>query len=223
MTTLIPPEFLFRYTFPVQQIKDLPRRGKRLLNLPTECTLPSLSELARRQDYGRVQIAWNDRGFGISVSVDGKTHPPVGDPEKLGVSDGIRVWIDTRCTQTVHRASRFCHQFEFLPVGGGEDGMQPVATMWPVARASDDPPEVDSDLLPIQSDVREDGYRLEAWLPAEALFGYDPVEQPKLGFMYLLNDSERGLQCLSIGEEFPIVSDPSLWCTLELTSEVQRR
>ena len=101
--------------------------------------------------------------------------------------------------------------------------MQPVATNWPVARASDDPPEVDSDLLPIQSDVRDDGYCLEDWLPAEALFGYDPVEQPRLGFMYLLNDSERGLQCLSIGEEFPIVSDPSLWCTLELTSEAQRR
>lgn len=217
MTALVPPEFLFRYSFPVQHIKGLPRRGKRLLNLPRECTLPSVAELAQRSDFGRVQVAWNDRGIGISVNVDGKTHPPVGDPEKLGQSDGIRVWIDTRCTQTVHRASRFCHQFELLPIGGGEDSMQPAATMWPVARASDDPPEFDSDLLPIQSDVKDDGYRLEVWLPADALHGYDPDEQPRLGFMYALNDSERGLQCLSIGAEFPFASDPSLWCTLELT------
>ncbi len=217
MTALVPPEFLFRYSFPVQQVPHLPRRGKRLLNLPGDCTLPSLAVLAKRSDYGQIQIAWNDRGIGISLSVAGKTHPPVSDPEKLGQTDGIRIWIDTRCTQSVHRANRFCHQFELLPTGGGADGLQPVATMWPVARASDDPPEVDSDLLPIQSEVRDDGYQLEAWLPADALHGYDPVEQPRLGFMSALNDSELGLQCLSIGPEFPFVSDPSLWCTLELT------
>lgn len=217
MTALVPPEFLFRYSFPVQHIQNLPRRGKRLLNLPAECTLPSLAILANRTDFGEVRLAWNDRGLGITVSVDGKTHPPVGDPEKLGRSDGIRLWIDTRCTQNVHRASRFCHQFEVLPVGGGEDGMQPVATMWPVARANDDPPEVDSDLLPIQADISKTGYWLEAWFPVDALNGFDPVEQPRLGFTYALNDTERGLQCLSFGNEFPVDTDPSLWCTLELT------
>ena len=29
------------------------------------------------------------------------------------------VWIDTRNTQNIHRAGRFCHRFAFLPVGAG--------------------------------------------------------------------------------------------------------
>jgi hypothetical protein len=152
----------------------------------------------------------------VSVSVAGKTHPPVSDPERPGETDGLLLWIDTRCTQSVHRAGRYCHLFEFLPAGGGEDGRQPIATQWPVPRAQDDAPHTDSDLLPIKSALDKRGYRLEAWLPAAALHGFDPEHQPRLGFTYVLHDAELGLQCLSIGPEFPFGSDPSLWCTLEL-------
>lgn len=218
MSALLPPEFLFRYTFSATHVSGLPRRGKRLLNLPSDCTLANLAGLTGRPDFGEIRIAWNERGLGVSVGVTGKSHPPVSDPEQLGRTDGLRLWIDTRCTQTVHRAGRFCHQFELLPVGGGEDGLQPVATLWPVARANEDPPPYDSELLPIHSDISDRGYRMEAWLPADALHGYDPDRQPRLGFFYALNDSEYGLQCLSIGPEFPFASDPSLWCTLELVS-----
>ena len=219
MSALLPPEFLFRYTFSAKRITGLPRRGKRLLNLPAECALPSLAGLAKRAEFGEVRIAWNDRGLGVSVTVAGKSGPPLSDPEKLGQSDGLRLWIDTRCTQTVHRAGRFCHQFALLPVGGGEDGLQPIATLWPVARANEDPPAYDSDLLPVQSKISDRDYRLEAWIPADALHGYDPESQPRLGFSYLLNDSELGRQFLSVSDEFPFDADPSLWCTLELVSE----
>ncbi len=219
MSTLLPPEFLFRYTFSAKRMTGLPRRGKRLLNLPPECALTSLARLAERADFGEVRIAWNDRGLGVSVSVAGKSGPPLSDPERLGQLDGLRLWIDTRCTQNVHRAGRFWHQFALHPVGGGEDGLQPVATLWPVARANEDPPAYDSDLLPIQSEISDQGYRLEAWLPADALHGYDPESQPRLGFSYLLHDSELGRQFLSVTEDFPFDADPSLWCALELVSE----
>lgn len=216
MTALLPPEFLFRYMFAAPYVDALPRRGKRLLDLPADCALPSLAEMAGRKDFGEIRIAWNERGLGISVAVAGKSHPPVSDPERLGETDGLRVWVDTRCTQNVHRAGRFCHQFELLPIGGGDDGLQPVVTLWPVARANEDPPPFDSELIPIQSDWNERGYWMEAWLPADALHGFDPEHQPRLGFSYALNDAELGLQCLSVGREFPFPSDPSLWCTLQL-------
>ena len=219
MTALVPPEFLFRYTLSVRRVDRLPRRGKRLLNLPASCDLPSLRDLSDTREFGRLRLAWNDAGLAVSVTVSGKSEPPACDPDRLGQTDGLRIWIDTRNTQSVHRATRYCHQFELLASGGGADGSAPIATAHPIARANDDAPIVDSDLLPIQADGTKEGYRIEAWIPAAALNGYDPSSQSELGFFYALNDQQLGLQTLSVGPEFPFATDPSLWSTLDLADE----
>jgi hypothetical protein len=62
------------------------------------------------------------------------------------------------------------------------------------------------------------GYRLEAWLPGDALTGFDPQANPLLGFYFYVRDAELGEQFLSVGHEFPFAHDPSLWSTLELTA-----
>src|SRR5690606_12120358 len=105
----------------------------------------------------------------------------------------------TRNTQSVHRATRFCQQFEVLPSGGGEDGTAAVMMQRPIARAADEPPPIDVDLIPVQSSMLAGGYDLEVWLPAAALHGFDPARQRKLGFFYTLADRELGLQTLSVG------------------------
>ncbi|GAB4138202.1 MAG: hypothetical protein Tsb009_06160 [Planctomycetaceae bacterium] len=76
----------------------------------------------------------------------------------------------------------------------------------------------DSSEIPIVGDVTENGYWLEAWLSADILTGYDPGNHPALGFSYLLRDSELGDQFLTVGTEFPVSHDPSLWTSLELIS-----
>jgi hypothetical protein len=60
------------------------------------------------------------------------------------------------------------------------------------------------------------GYRLEAFLPAAALNGYDPHEHPRLGVYYCVRDQELGDQFLGVGWDFPFAEDPSLWAVLEL-------
>ena len=60
------------------------------------------------------------------------------------------------------------------------------------------------------------GYRLEAFLPAAALNGFDPQEHPRLGVYYSVRDQELGDQFLSVGWDFPFSDDPSLWAVLEL-------
>jgi hypothetical protein len=67
------------------------------------------------------------------------------------------------------------------------------------------------------SEVRSDGYSLEAWLPATILNGFDPAAQPQLGFFFAVVDAELGLHTLSAGDDFPFASDPSLWSTLQLS------
>ena len=53
-------------------------------------------------------------------------------------------------------------------------------------------------------------------LPAEALNGFDPDTNRRLGFAYQVTDPDRGDQFLGVGREFPVAEDPSLWATLEL-------
>jgi hypothetical protein len=60
------------------------------------------------------------------------------------------------------------------------------------------------------------GWRMEVFLTAEALHGFDPETNRRLGFAYQVTDPVRGDQFLSVGREFPVGEDPSLWATLEL-------
>ena len=127
-----------------------------------------------------------------------------------------RFWIDTRDAHNIHRASRFCHRFIFLPSGGGQRLDQAVAELVPINRAKESPKPVAAGSLRVQSTKRHDGYLLHAFIPASTLTGYDPNETQRLGFSYAVVDRELGWQTFSVGPEFPFVEDPSLWGTLEL-------
>ncbi len=72
-----------------------------------------------------------------------------------------------------------------------------------------------SDVL-LRSHRLKSGYRLEAFLPAAVLNGYDPDQNRRLGFFYAIRDAELGEQLLSAGAVFPYPEDPSLWSVLEL-------
>jgi hypothetical protein len=217
MNQLVTPSFLFRWSFPVVRIDALPHATGRLLDLPEACRLPSVGELDSRRDFADVRLAWNASGFGVSVEVRGRTKKPVCSAAMVERSDGLTVWIDTRNTQGVHRATRFCHQFCLLPLGGGRKSLDPVVVSIPLARAREEVAPPDVSLIQLHSEVTADGYRLEAWLPAAVFIGFDPAASPKLGFHYLVRDLELGDQSLAVGSEFPVASDPSLWQTLELT------
>lgn len=216
MNQIIPPRFLFRWSFAIHKITGIPAKKGRLLDLPDTCLLPSLAELEQQQDFASVKLAWNDSGLAISVAVAGRSKRPECVASELLISDGLRLWIDTRNTQTVHRATRFCHQFVLLPAGRGTQKNQPLVRSLPVARAREDAVLPDADLVQVQSEVSTSGYWLDAWLPAEVLTGFDPTVHSRIGFHYVLHDTELGNQTLAVGSEFPYESDPSLWQTAEL-------
>ena len=163
-------------------------------------------------------MAWNPEGLAISVQVTGTTRPPVGDsmlPEK---ADGCRIWIDTRDTRSIHRASRFCHLFTLLPVGSGAKGDEPTLLQHPVPRAAEDAPEIDPDDVLLESSVSPKGWQVAAWFPAHILHGYDPVGVGRLGFYLHVRDKQLGHEYFSVGEDFPFAADPTLWTSLELNS-----
>ncbi len=126
------------------------------------------------------------------------------------------MWIDTRDTHNVHRAGRFCHQFVFLPTGGGRRVDEPVADQLLINRARENANPIPMGHLKVFSTKKADGYTLEVAVPASALTGFNPEDHPRLGFMYEVVDRELGNQLFCSGSEFPTREDPSLWATLEL-------
>lgn len=212
---LLPSRFLFRYSIPCRYRKPLWRDAG--LGLGDEFLLPRLGDLDGSRVFAEVRTAWSEEGIAFSAKIEGKKTLPWCRDSRPDESDGLRVWIDTRDTKTIHRASRFCQQFIFMPAGSGRNLDEPFGEQLFIARARENPKPVRSNMLKVRRDKRVDGYVIECVIPGAALTGWDPVENPKLGFTYAVIDREVGTQTFSCGPEFPYHEDPSLWATLELT------
>jgi hypothetical protein len=214
---LVPHRFLFRLAYPCRHIKDMPRvDDDRLLDLPAEFRIDNFAEMDDEKNFAEIYLAWNEAGLGLQVEVKGKEQLAQGDASRPRGSDGVALWIDTRDARTSHRASRYCHQFHFLPTGGGPEHDEPTFEQTKINRALHDAPLCSPDNVPFRAFSRKTGYVLEAFLPAEVLNGFDSEQNPRLGFYYVVRDSELGEQVLSVGADFPYWEDPSLWSVLEL-------
>lgn len=214
---LVPHRFLFRIAHPCRYVKELPRHDDdRLLDLPPECRIDNFAAMDGQRNFADVSLAWNELGLGVQVEVRGKENAPQGDASRPRGSDGVTLWLDTRGARGSHRASRYCHQFHFLAAGAGPDHDEPAFVQTKINRALEDAPHVAPAEVALLVQPIRGGYRLEAFLPAAALAGYDPEQHPRLGFFYSVRDDERGEQLLSITAEFPFWEDPSLWGVLEL-------
>lgn len=215
--SLVPARFLFRFSLPCRYRRPLwPPEGA---GLDERYRLVSLAELDDRATPADVRAAWSEEGLAFTVRVEGKRQSPWCRVGRFEESDGLQVFIDTRDVHNVHRAGRFCHCFIFLPGGKGRRFDRPVAEWIPIHRAREQPREVGPGQLQVQSEKRIDGYLLDAFVPAGALTGFDPREHLRLGFNYVVMDRELGPQTLSAGSPMPYQEDPSLWATLELTSD----
>ena len=220
MTPLLPQAFWFRLAIPCRRIDGLPRTGgrTRLLDLPASCRLPTTAPLDGQAAWADVRVAWNPGGLAVAVEATTRAGAPAFADRPDGM-DGVQVWVDTRDTRTINRASRFCHRYSASLRGLGLRGLLGVDIQQkPIARATADAPVCRRDLLEARAERLRGGWRIELFLPATAMHGFDPDVNRRLGFAYQVTDSdpERQDQFLGVGREFPVGENPSLWSTLEL-------
>ena len=214
---LLAPTFLFHFSIPCRRCDPL--WSAKGAELGSQYVLPSFGELEGRPKFADLRAAWSEEGLLFTLQVSGKRQNVWCRSSRIEDSDGLHVWIDTRDTHNIHRASRFCHRFVFLPTGGGSAENEPLGRLVVINRAREDPKSVADSTFRIRSNIQPGGYTLRALIPTGALTGYEPLEHPRLGFMYAVVDRELGWQTLTMGSEFPIDEDPSLWGSLELVSE----
>ena len=214
---LIAPPFLFRFAVPCVSTKKV--WGDRGVTLEPKYQIPSFqTELTQSTPFSELRMAWKSDGLLFQVQVKGKKKELWCRESRLLESDGLTLWIDTRDTHNVHRASRFCHQFVFLPAGEGAKYQNPVAELMNIHRARDNPQQPNRGELKVHSTIKKDGYKMSGWIPATAITGYDTNEHKRLGFYYVIKDRELGWQSLALGSEYPFYTDPSLWGSMDLES-----
>lgn len=211
---LLDSTFLFRFSVPCLRCDF--RWSAKGIELGPEHGVPSFGEFEGRRKFADLRIAWSEEGLLFTVQVTGKRQSVWCRSSRIEDSDGLHVWVDTRDTHNIHRASRFCHRFAFLPTGGGASEDQPFGRLLPIDRARENPKSIGDAALRVRAAVSRNGYSLQAHVPAAALTGFDPREHSRLGFTYAVIDREQGWQTLSMGPQFPIDHDPSLWGSLEL-------
>lgn len=219
MSRLVPNRFLFKFEFPLHRCARTPRIDGRTEDWDSRFLLPPLYELDGEKPVGAVYAAWNEAGLYVGCHVEGKREQPKCEPARFWKSDGLRLMTDMRDTRTIHRATRFCQQFYFLPAGGGPERDDPVAGSAAIHRATDDAPAVPAGTIIVAARAHDTGYSLTAHLPAKALYGFDPAEHQRIGFFYMLEDSELGKQSLTVGDDLNWWIDPSTWPTAVLVGE----
>jgi hypothetical protein len=217
--TLLAPRFLFRFAAPVRRRDPIWKAGG--IELDESYQLLNLAELDagtadRETSFADVRMAWSTSGLALNVAVSGKQQPVWCREGKLEDSDGLQVWIDTRATLNIHRASRYCHRYVFLPCGGGRGQLEAVADQLLINRARENAPPIRPRELQVASSMTKDGYWLAAFVPATVLAGFDPLQHRQIGFTYAVFDRERGIQSFATGPSFPFTEDPTCWGALDL-------
>jgi hypothetical protein len=217
--TLVAPRFLFRFAVPALRRDPIWKSGG--VELDDAYRLLNIAELDsgtpdRERAFADVRMAWSPNGLLLNVRVDGKKQPLWCREGKLEDSDGLQVWIDTRATLNIHRASRYCHRYVFLPAGGGHGQHEPVADQLLINRARENARPIRPRELQVASKVTKAGYWLAAFIPAIALGGYDPHQHRQLGFTYAVFDRELGIQTFAAGPAFPFDEDPTCWAAVDL-------
>ncbi len=215
---LLPQAFWFRIAAPCPRVEEMPVRDarKRWVELPDSCILPEGARLEGRTPWAEVRVGWNPRGLGVVVRAEGLGDLKQAADRPEGFAD-VQLWVDTRDTRDVSRATRFCHRFA-AAIRLQQSGRSLVAEVAqkPIARAIADPPMAKSGQIESRADLTRTGWTLEVFLPAQVLNGFDPETNRRLGFAYQVSDHVREPQFLGVGRDFPIGENPSLWSTIEL-------
>ncbi len=246
MTQLIPNRLLCDFEFPLIYRKSPPTIDGKLNDWTDDQRLPALGLIDDDEPYAPIWACWNETGLFIATRVSGRKSSLKCDPSSFWTGDNLRICTDMRDARSNKRATRFCQQFFFLPIGGGPNTRQPVAASTPIHRAREDAPIFASASLfkttsakkmvsqlktrspnatnpshqiAIAANTTKTSYELEAHIPAACLNGFEQLDltsTPRIGFYYMLEDRDQGQQFLTVGDELNWHIDPSTWPTAVL-------
>lgn len=173
--------------------------------------LPDTSSLCAEEHFADIAMGWTGEGIEIMALVK-EPFRQAFYPEVMR-GDSIEVFLDTRDVKTSGFNTRFCHHFFFLP----EAIEGRIAGEITRFRTEDAHELCDPNDLTVKTQLKNNSYFINIFIPNQSLHGYDPNQFDRLGFSYRINRAHGSSQHFSaISEEFQIEQQPSLWSSLKL-------
>lgn len=207
----------FSFEIPIRYRGKPPRIDGTLRDWSAEYLLPALCEVDEQEPQTDVYAAWNEAGLYIGFDSPQRSGLPRCDPVSWWKGDGVRICVDTRDARDNRRASRYCHFFYALPLGGGKKQREPIVQTHAMSRAREFHPPVDCSLIRVAAHVERTHLSMELAIPAECLHGWDPLEHARIGFFYKVKRAAAQSQHLTVDDELGWNVDPSTWGTAVLS------
>lgn len=173
--------------------------------------LPDTSSLCNEYPFAEVALGWHNEGLEAYILIKQAFHQ-VYYPE-IARGDSVELFFDTRDVKTSGWNTRFCHHFFFLPEA--IDGHQ--AGEITKFRTEDVHELCNAKELKVKSQIKQNRYMMQIFIPQQCLHGYDPAQFNRLGFTYRINRASGKSQHFSVvTDEFQMEQQPSLWSSLTL-------
>jgi hypothetical protein len=211
------PSWLFDLGFPVLEFSEY-SNAKELESLEWELDdvyrVPPLSSLSEERRFAEASMAWNDEGLMLHIVAKNIAQTQTATPLKTSSHPmSLTFYLDTRRSPGMHRASNFCHRFEFLlNPSSSTQLVRGHGELSGVQRARSNPNAIHPKDIFVGSLKRTFGYEIKAFLRGDTLTGFEPREYQEIGLFFVLNDPTNGSQCLARNRQSPFFEDPSLWC-----------
>jgi len=212
----LPQRAFFDFAFHCPQRAEPPKIDGNLKDWDDDALVPDLMAVDGHQPFASAYMAWDDSGLYFAVAVKHKTTYKL-NPRAPTEGDCLELFIDTRDIKE-HRANRFCHRFYFLPGGTGKGAAKPIGRQTTIDDAREQAPPCPEDAIKTGLKKLKKSYSLEIKIPAIGLNGFAPREFSRVGFTYLLHDSQHGTQSWSSISDLGVEHDPSTWGTAELSA-----
>ena len=219
------PAWLFDFGFPISQLTTRAAKPERLeWKLRGEHAIPEFGSLSGGKRFADAFLSWNEDGifFQTRVKVSSAKAAALagGSPAGNAASKTMHcsLYIDTRWSPGVHRATQFCHRFDFIlsrPTQTQPE-IRGHGELAPIQRARAAPIDIHPTNISVAAFYLPDGYEIRAFLRGDALTGYSPVEFPDVGVFYTINDTLVGSQIIARTFQSPFFEDPSVWCRAKL-------
>lgn len=174
--------------------------------------LPDTSDWLAEERYAEVALAWSEAGIFADVFVN-KPFEEAAYP-RFAEGDAVELFFDTRDLKTAGFATRFSHQFVFLPAPVQGISAQEISHF----RTEDIHPLCDSSDLQVTVEIGKKDYEMQIFIPAHCLHGFDPSSFDRIGFTYRIHRYRGAPQHFALSSQhFSIEQHPRLWASFKCT------
>jgi hypothetical protein len=172
--------------------------------------LPNTWQWLAEERFADVAISWSEAGIFLAVFVD-KPFEQAFYP-RFQEGDAVEFFFDTRDLKTAGFATRFCHQFVFLP----QTVQGIVAQEITHFRTEDTHPLCDCSDLQVVAQMEKKDYALQIFIPAHCLHGFDPSSFERVGFTYRIHRYQGAPQHFALSSQhFSLEQHPRFWASFK--------